>query len=149
MGAVRLAPCNGAHFPSATRTSVRVMLSTNDKGAIAEAHIIAAAVELGMGVWRPVVEGQRYDLILEVGDRLLRTQCKWANREGDVVVVRARTSRHTPRGYVYTTYTSREIDGVAAWCPDTAECYFVPIRDIDGRGHMSLRLAPARNNQEL
>ena len=125
------------------------MLTTNQKGAIAEAQITAAAVELGLGVWRPMVEGCRYDLILDAGDRLLRTQCKWANRENDVVVVRGRTCRHTPRGYVWTTYSAEEVDGIAAWCPDTAECYFVPIAEIDGRAAMHLRLAPARNNQEL
>jgi PD-(D/E)XK nuclease superfamily protein len=65
------------------------------------------------------------------------------------VVVRARTCRHTPRGHVFTTYSATEIDGIAAWCPDTAECYFIPIREIDGRACMHLRLAPARNNQEL
>ena len=125
------------------------MLSTNQKGAIAEAQITAAAVELGLGVWRPAVEGRRYDLILEAGDRLLRTQCKWANREGDVVVVRGRTCRHTPRGYVWTTYSAAEVDGTAAWCADTAESYFIPIAEIDGRACMHLRLAPPRNNQEL
>jgi hypothetical protein len=137
------------HFLSVRRTSVRVVLTTNQKGAIAEAQVTAAAVELGMGVWRPVVEGCRYDLILEVGDRLLRTQCKWANRENDVVVVRGRTCRHTPRGYVWTTYSSAEIDGIAAWCPDIDACYFIPIGDIAGRSCMHLRLAPSRNNQEL
>ncbi len=125
------------------------MMSTNQKGAIAEAQITAAAVELGMNVWRPVVEGCRYDLILEARDELLRTQCKWANREGDVVVVRGRTCRHTPRGYVWTTYSATEVDGIAAWCPETADCYFIPIAEIDGRSCMHLRLAPARNNQEL
>ena len=111
--------------------------------------MIAAAVELGMGVWRPVVEGCRYDLILDVGDRLLRTQCKWANREKDVIVIRGRTCRLTPNGYVRTSYTAAEIDGIAAWCPETEECYFVPIGEIAGRRSMSLRLAPAGNNQEL
>ena len=125
------------------------MLSSNQKGAIAEAHITAEAIRLGMVVWRPVVEGCRYDMILDTGARLLRTQCKWANREGDVVVVRGRTSRHTPRGYVRTTYTAAEIDGIAAWCPGTAECYYVPIDEIDGQAAMHLRLAPARNRQEL
>jgi PD-(D/E)XK endonuclease len=125
------------------------VLSTNQKGAIAETRITAAAVELGIEVYRPVVEGGRYDLILGVGDRLFRTQCKWANREGDVVVVRGRTCRHTPRGYVWTTYSAAEVEGIAAWCPDTAECYFIPIAEIDGQSCMHLRLAPARNNQEL
>jgi hypothetical protein len=126
-----------------------MVLTTNQKGAIAETRIVAAAIELGIEVYRPVAEGGRYDMILAVGDRLLRTQCKWANREGDVVVVRARTSRHSPRGYIFTTYSAAEVDGIAAWCPETADCYFIPIAEIDGRGCMHLRLAPARNNQEL
>jgi hypothetical protein len=58
-------------------------LSTNQKGAIAESRIIAAAVELGMDVYRP------------------------------------------------------------------GECYFIPIEQMDGQACMHLRLAPARNNQEL
>ena len=102
-------------------------LSTNQKGAIAETAITAAAVRLGIDVYRPVSDGGRYDLILDTGERLLRTQCKWANREGDVVVVRGRTCRHTPRGYVFGTYCRAEVDGVAAWCPDTEDAYFVPI----------------------
>jgi hypothetical protein len=124
------------------------MLTTNQKGAIAETRITAAAVELGIEVYRPMVEGGRYDLILDTGERLLRTQCKWANREGDVVVVRGRTCRYTPRGYVWTRYSAAEVDGIAAWCADTAECYFIPIREMDGRTCMYLRLAPTRNNQE-
>jgi hypothetical protein len=107
------------------------------------------AIKLGMDVYRPLVEGGRYDLILDTGDRLVRTQCKWANRQGDVVVVRARTCRHTPRGYVWTRYSESEIDGVAAWCPETEDCYFIPSATIAGRACMHLRLAPARNNQEL
>ena len=148
MGAVRLAPCWHPQIPSVTRTSVRIVLTTNQKGAIAEARIIAAAVELGIDVYRPVVEGCRYDVILDTGPRLLRTQCKWANREGDVVVVRGRTCRHTPRGYLWTTYSAAEIDGIAAWCEGTGQCYFVPIDEIDGQACMHLRLAPTRNNQE-
>ena len=123
-------------------------LTPNQKGAIAEAAVIKEAVLLGMDVYRPVVAGCRYDLILDTGPALLRTQCKWANREGDVVVVRGRTSRHTPRGYVRTTYSAADIDGIAAWCPETDACYFVPIAEIAGRVSVSLRLRPARNNQE-
>ena len=125
------------------------MLSTNQKGTIAELRVVAAAIELGMGVYLPVVAGGRCDLILEAGVRLLRTQCKWARRNRDVVVVNIRTSRHTPAGYVSTTYRADEIDGIAAWCADLDECYFVPIADIDGQGHLHLRLSPARNNQEV
>ena len=125
------------------------MLTTNQKGAIAETQIVAAAVELGIQVYRPVVEGGRYDLILDAGGRLVRTQCKWANRCGSVVIVRTRTPRHTPRGYIRATYSTAEVDGVAAYCRETAECYFIPIGLVDGRVSISLRLVPARNNQKV
>ena len=48
------------------------MLSTNQKGAIAEAKITSAALDLGIVVLRPLIEGRRYDLVFDVGDRLLR-----------------------------------------------------------------------------
>jgi hypothetical protein len=53
-------------------------MTTDQKGAIAEAAITAAAIRLGVGVYRPLFEGGRYDLIFEVGETLLRVQCKWA-----------------------------------------------------------------------
>ena len=53
-------------------------LTSNRKGAIAEAAITKRAVELGVDVYRPAVEGGRYDLIFAAGVRLIRVQCKWA-----------------------------------------------------------------------
>ena len=124
-------------------------LSTNQKGAIAEAQVMAEAVRLGFEVARPLVEGRRYDLVIDTGQRLWRVQCKWAPRRGDVLVVRSRTSRYTPNGYVRTTYTAAEIDAVAVYSPDTERCYLLPIAMLDGKGHTHLRLAPARNNQSV
>ena len=67
-------------------------LSTNQKGAIAEAAITKAAIEMGVEVFRPAVEGGPRDLILGVGRQLIRVQCKWAQIYRDVVVVRCFTS---------------------------------------------------------
>jgi hypothetical protein len=53
------------------------VLSSNQKGGIAETQIAAAATKLGVPVLRPVVEHGRYDLAFEIGGRLLRVQCKW------------------------------------------------------------------------
>ena len=125
-------------------------LSTNQKGAIAEAKITAEAVRLGIEVYRPVAEGGRCDLIFGIGSQLSRVQCKWAARVGDVVRVWMRTSRHTPsRGYVVTTYSTTEVDAVAAYCPDLDMCYLLPISLVEGRKCIFLRLAPPRNNQKL
>jgi PD-(D/E)XK endonuclease len=53
-----------------------VELTTDQKGAIAESAITSAALRIGVDVYRPFCEGGRYDLILDTGSRLLRTQCK-------------------------------------------------------------------------
>jgi PD-(D/E)XK endonuclease len=47
------------------------MLSTNQKGAIAETAITHAAVKLGIAVYRPVAEGGRFDLIFPFPDASL------------------------------------------------------------------------------
>jgi PD-(D/E)XK nuclease superfamily protein len=123
-------------------------LTPTEKGAIAEAKIHAAAVEAGIVVARPLTEGRRYDLIFDVGSKLLRVQCKWAPRQGDVIVLRTITSRYTPSGYVRTTYAATEVDGVAAYCPELDDCFYIPIADLAGRAVAHLRLAPARNGQQ-
>jgi hypothetical protein len=40
-------------------------------------RIATAAVEAGIPVFRPLQERGRYDLVPEIGDRMLRVQCKW------------------------------------------------------------------------
>ena len=55
------------------------MLTTDQKGSIAEAEITAAAIRLGVGVYRPLSEGERCDLIFDLRPTLMRVQCKWAS----------------------------------------------------------------------
>jgi PD-(D/E)XK endonuclease len=122
-------------------------LTPTEKGAIGEAKIYAAAVEAGIVVARPFTEGRRYDLIFDVGPKLLRVQCKTAPRRGDVIVLRAITSRYTPSGHVRTRYAASEVDGIAAYCPELDACFYVPIEDLEGKAVAHFRLAPTRNGQ--
>jgi hypothetical protein len=64
-----------------------VQLTTDQKGAIAELEIARRAAELGIGVWHAYTV-ERYDLIFDLRPQLLRVQCKWVSRYGDVIVVR-------------------------------------------------------------
>jgi PD-(D/E)XK endonuclease len=123
-------------------------LTPGQKGAIAETAIAAAAVELGIGVYRPVTEGERCDLIFNLHPTLLRIQCKWASRQGAIIGVKIGTSRLTPAGYVRTTYSNNEIDAVAAYCADLKRCYLLPMSLVGGRTYIHLRLDPAKNCQE-
>ncbi len=122
---------------------------SNHKGNVAELKILAAAADLGLEVSKPMTEHCRYDLVFDVGDRLLRVQCKWANRTGEVIAVKIGGSYHSPtRGYVLSSYSAKEVDGVAAYCGANDTCYFIPIDIIDGAKQIHLRLGPARNGQE-
>jgi hypothetical protein len=122
------------------------MLSTNQKGAIAEGAIACAAMRLGVGVFRGVAD-ERYDLILDTGRRLLKVQCKTAALKGDVVLIRCYSCRRTAGGQLKRSYTSEEVDAIAAHCDELGRSFLIPIARVDGRSDIQLRLRPSRNNQ--
>lgn len=124
-------------------------LTTDQNGAIAEAAIVLASMRSGFAVYRPVGEGGRSDLILDVGGRLLRVQCKSAMKSGDVVHIHCYSTRRTIRGMVNRPYTAAEVDAIVGYCAELDRCYFIPIELVDGRRLIQLRLAATRNNQKL
>jgi hypothetical protein len=125
-----------------------VSLTTDQKGAIAETAVAHAAAKLGIDVYRPIAEGGRFDLIFNLGSRLLRVQCKWAVRRKGVLNVRCYLCRRSADGLLYRRYTAREVDAIAAYCAETDRCYLLPVDLVDGHGLLSLRLEPTRNGQK-
>jgi PD-(D/E)XK endonuclease len=122
------------------------MLTTDQKGAVAELAIAKAAADLGIGVWGSFTV-ERYDLIFDLRPRLVRVQCKWASRLGDVIVVRCSRNRRDRNGLLRQFYSADEIDAYAAYCRELDKCYFLPITEFSHRIGVQLRLAPTRNNQ--
>ena len=136
---LRLEPLHRAH----ERTSV----NSNQKGNVAELAIAKEAARAGLAVFTPLTEHERYDLVIGIGGRLLRVQCKWAKKVGDVVAVNLASSRRGPDGFVRRAYAPEEIDAVGAYCSELDKCYLIPIERIAGQWRLRLRLAPARNGQ--
>jgi hypothetical protein len=123
-------------------------LTTNQKGAIAETAITHQAVKLGIEVYRPVAEGGRFDLIFVFPDgSLSRVQCKWANLVRGAVAIRNYSCRRAAEGMRSRPYTAQEVDAIAAYCAELEDCYYVPIKEVDGRRVIHLRTQPARNGQ--
>jgi hypothetical protein len=122
-------------------------LTPSQKGAVAEAAMTAAAIQLGLVVLRPLCEGRRYDLMIDLEPSLLRVRCKLARRLSGVLSVNLQTCRYTPRGYVRTSYAASEIDAVGAYSPHLNRCFLVPIDLVAGRRVIHLRLDPAKNKQ--
>ena len=121
-------------------------MTTDQKGAVAEACIAAEAMKLGIGVFRPLGD-ERYDLIFDLRPKLLRIQCKWASRYGDVAIARACRARRNRDGLVRRLYTPDEIDAFAIYCMEIDRCFFVPMTHAEGMQEIRLRLSPTKNNQ--
>ena len=124
------------------------MLTSDQKGAVAELAIAKAASSLGIGVWGSYTV-ERYDLIFDLRPRLVRVQCKWAGRHSDVISVPCSRNRRNRDGLLRQYYSPEDIDAYAAYCPDVDQCYFLPIDEFANRIAIQLRLGPTRNNQNL
>ncbi|HEY2072029.1 MAG TPA: group I intron-associated PD-(D/E)XK endonuclease [Gaiellaceae bacterium] len=121
-------------------------MTTNQKGAIAEAAIACEAIKLGIGVLKPIGD-MRYDFVFDTGDRLIRVQRKWGRRLGDVIIGAFYANRRAREGLRRSYYDAKEVDAFAIYCADLDRCFFVPISDLDGCKQVQLRLEPTRNNQ--
>jgi hypothetical protein len=125
------------------------MLTTDQKGAIAEAEIAAAAIRLGIGVFKPLSDGERYDLIFDLRPKLARVQCKTAVLKGSVLKVPCYSARRCANGFVKRYYGPSEVDAIAAYNSELDRSFFIPLAEIPGSSSLQLRLEPCRNNQRL
>jgi PD-(D/E)XK endonuclease len=122
-------------------------MTTDQKGAIAEAAIALEALKLGIDVYRPLNEGSRFDMLFDLAGQLVRVQCKWASRCGQVIVARCYSARRNRDGLVRRLYTAEEVDAFAAYCEELDRCFFLPIERFEGKAEIRLRLSTARNIQ--
>jgi hypothetical protein len=118
------------------------------KADIARLKVEMRALELNVICSRPVVEGTRYDLILDNGERLYRAQVKYGNgrsttAEGVVEV----NLRKEIRKEKNQPYLKEEIDVLLIYLPILDKiCWFGP-EIFHGRGALSIRIAPTKNGQ--
>jgi hypothetical protein len=124
------------------------VLTTDQKGAVAEAAIAHAAIELGF--WRFATVGRRtVRLHLRPTPASSAIQCTWALRFGDVVIIRCYPLRRTAAGLFRRLYEAAEFDAFAAYCAELRRCYFLPIEEFPLQNEIRLRLSPTRNNQSV
>jgi prevent-host-death family protein len=124
------------------------MLTSNDKGLIAELEIELAAARLGVPVFKPR-EHARCDLALDVGGRLWRVQCKWGrlSDDGNVLIIKTGSIRLTPAGYLRTTYSEAEVDLFGVYSGELGRSFLMPASVAVGKHQLHLRLTPPLNNQ--
>src|SRR5215212_933387 len=122
-------------------------LSTHpvDVGQRSEAIILAELVRRGHRVLVPFGPNQRYDLVVEVGGRYLRAQCKTGRlRNGCVAFKTASVRVNTQRAFV-RSYEG-DIDLFLVYCPETDRIYALDIEEAASSQGM-LRIDPPANGQ--
>jgi PD-(D/E)XK endonuclease len=99
----------------------------------------------------PYGEDCDFDLVLMRGAHLERVQVKYVESDGAVVPVRCRSHSLT-NGRIRRTkqYTEATIDLLAVYDVTSERCYYVPATELGaGRSILHLRLAPAKNGQQI
>jgi prevent-host-death family protein len=119
----------------------------NHKGNVAELAFAKEAAELGLSVLKPLTEHERYDLVIGIGGKLVRVQCKWGRKVGSVVMAKLVRNRRGPNGFIRRNYSADEIDAFGIYCGELNECFLVPIDVVSDQWSLQLRLSPARNGQ--
>ncbi len=105
--------------------------------------IISKLLEFGCCVSIPIGDSNRYDLIVDTGDRLMKVQCKTAWLYNGCVVYNAQSITTKNGKYVSVPYTTDEIDLLLVYSPDLGKIYSVPIGL-----RLYLRVEAAKNSQQ-
>ena len=124
--------------------------NTNRKGEIAVQRVILRALELGLNVCRPCIEGTRYDLAVERQcGRLERVQVKYCDhRPGRDGTYQLSLTRHCGgRARRIYGYGRTEIAAVVGYLASHDCLVWLPAALWEGRTRIALRTHPARNGQ--
>ena len=116
-----------------------------DVGQRSETAILAAFVDRGFEVWLPWGTNHRSDMLLGLGERVLRIQCKTGQLRNGAVVFRPQSVRSNRKQSLTRNYIG-EVDYYAVYCPGTTRVYMVPC-DETTRSCVALRIRPTANRQ--
>jgi hypothetical protein len=110
--------------------------------------IMLALQEAGLPFLTPFGENTRYDLVVDVGSRLARVQCKTGRlRNGAISFATCSAYGHHRNPRTHRRPYTDEIDYFAVYCPETSGIYLVPIEDVPTKSVAALRVMPPLNGQ--
>ena len=115
-------------------------------GNLTEINCLKAFTELGYGVSIPFGDCLRYDLIVDINNKLYKVQCKTANSnyisEG-YITFRCDNTTTKNGTTVHNSYTKDEIDFFATYYDN--KCYLIPVGECSRE--KKLRFTPPKNGQ--
>jgi PD-(D/E)XK endonuclease len=106
---------------------VRGPLNSKAKGELGELAFVHKAATLGFGVAKPHGDNERYDFIVDSGERLWRVQVKTTCKVHDH---RYQTSSRHGQGADTKPYKAREIDFIVAYIVPRHLWYVIPVDSV-------------------
>jgi hypothetical protein len=120
---------------------VRGPLNCKAKGDLAELAFLYKAASLGFGVAKPYGDKERYDFILDSGERFWRVQVRSTSYfEPDRSGYKVSTA-HNDRGRKVKTYQAEEIDFFVVYIVPLGVWYIIPVNQLASLNF--LRLYPS------
>jgi hypothetical protein len=119
-------------------------MNTKAKGEISEGHILAHLLKRGYVVSVPFGNNQRYDLIVDDGERLWRAQAKTARMHKGCLVFNCSSTGYNGRREAYHD----QIDLFLVYSPDADKVYRIPIKEATAT-EMMLRIEPTKPRSPL
>ena len=125
------------------------MLNTVSIGDIGETQAIALFTKNKIAVSRPMTNNVRYDLIVDINDRLYRVQVKSTSAIKDGKMEFAtKTTNYTKGSWSSNRYSTNEVDMFFLYCVENDWCgLFIPDEEIPST--LYIRTAPPKNNQKV
>lgn len=120
-------------------------LTTQQKGITTEISVAAYFLSLGYNVSQPFCQDSKYDLIVDVNNKLLRLQVKTARLlNEDTIIFNCRSTTKNSQTNKSRYYQEDEIDYFATYWNNKA--YLVPISECSAEKR--LHLTPVEKNNQ-
>ena len=112
-------------------------LTTQQKGITTEIFVAARLLELGYNVSQPFCQDSKYDLIVDVNNKLYRLQVKTARLiNNDTIVFNCRSTTKNSQTNKSRYYQADEIDCFATYWNN--EVFLVPVQECSSEKRLHL-----------
>ena len=125
-------------------------MNTKQIGEVSEACILAELLKKGYSVSKPFGDNQKYDLIIDDRNYLLKAQCKTATLvNGALQCPITRTKGIWKKGEAHREpYSNKDVDVFLFYNEDLNKVYWVPFSLVSNKKTaISLRVEKTKNNQ--
>lgn len=120
-------------------------LTTQQKGITTEIFVAARLLELGYNVSQPFCQDSKYDLIVDVNNKLYRLQVKTARLiNDDTIVFNCRSTTKNSQTNKSRYYQADEIDYFATYWNN--EVFLVPVQECSSEKR--LHLTPVKQSNQ-